>query len=210
MQVSMKSKMPFFMIAVLVFLVSIACSLSSLQQRASSAKQTANAVKSEVGGIISVGDSIIKTAQAIETKHPGVLETVKAVGTKAAPILNALESAATDHPDLISTAQAAIQQDIPTGEPPDDIPLLEHQQMKEFFGTSQYIFYTSPSAYSYVLDFYKGSMPGYGWQYLEDESHEYPNAAQLCFVKDDRRATVNLSLNTMNNTTSIIINFTDQ
>jgi hypothetical protein len=209
-EVTIHQKTPLFLLILLVMTVSIACSLSNIQQKASSAKQTASALKTDVGGIVSAGNSIIGTAQALETQHPGVLATVKAVGTQAAPLLNALKSAATDHPDLIQTAQAAIQQEIPSVEPPADIPLLEHQQMADYFGSSQYIFYTSPSAYSYVLDFYQTGMANYGWQYIEDESHLYPNATQLVFEKDDRRATLNLSLNTMNYTTTIIINITKQ
>ncbi|NJD60405.1 MAG: hypothetical protein FIA98_13510 [Anaerolineae bacterium] len=206
MEVTINQKTPLCLLILLVMTVSIACSLPGIIQKASSAKQTASALKTEVGGVISFGSSIIETAQALETQHPGVLATVKAIGTQSAPLLRALESAATDHPNLVQTAQAAIQQEVPSGEPPSDIPLLEHQQMANYFGSSQYIFYTSSSAYSYVLDFYQSGMANNGWQYIKDESHLYPNATQLVFEKGDRRATINLSLNTMNNTSTIIIN----
>jgi hypothetical protein len=152
----------------------------------------------------------METAQGLETQHPGVLATVKSLGTQAAPVLDALQAVATDQPDLIQTARAAIQGEIPSGEPPTDIPLLEHQQMQDFFGSSQYIFYVSSSTFGYVMDFYLTSMPANGWEYLEDESHQYPNAAQLVYEKDTRRATVNLSVNPLSNTTSIIINITDK
>jgi hypothetical protein len=161
-----------------------------------------------VGVIVDKGNSLIETAQALETQHPGVLATVKSVGTQAAPILNALEAAATDNPGLIQTAKAAIQGKIPSGEPPSDIPLLDHQQMQDYFGSSQYIFYTSASTFEYVLDFYQTAMLANGWQYIEDQSHQYPNAAQLIYQQDDRRVTINLSLNPLNNTTSIVINIT--
>jgi hypothetical protein len=44
-----------------------------------------------------------------------------------------------------------------------------------------------------------------GWQFLESDSHEYANAAQLNYFKDNRIATINLSINPLNSTTVVVI-----
>ena len=49
------------------------------------------------------------------------------------------------------------------------------------------------------------AMPNNGWQYLESVSHEYTNAAQLDYYKDNRIATINLSINPLNNTCVVVI-----
>jgi hypothetical protein len=49
-------------------------------------------------------------------------------------------------------------------------------------------------------------MPNNGWQLNQNASHDYSNAAQLVYEKDNRTATVNLSLNPLNNTTVVVIN----
>jgi hypothetical protein len=49
-------------------------------------------------------------------------------------------------------------------------------------------------------------MPNNGWQFRENNSHEYANAAQLTYEKDNRTATINLAFNPLNNTSVIVIN----
>ena len=204
-----RSKVLYFVI--LVFMAAtLACSFSGLQNKATTAEETVGALKTDVGGIVSAGGSLINTAEALATQHPGILATVKAVATQGAPLLSTIEAAATYNPGLVQTAQGIIQNEIPTGEPPTDIPIINRNQVNDYFGASQYIFYTTPNAYPEVLQFYQTGMPDNGWQYLEAESHEYANAAQLKFSKDSRTATINLSLNPLNNTTVVVINISSQ
>ncbi|MFZ0532080.1 MAG: hypothetical protein WAM09_02790 [Anaerolineales bacterium] len=194
-------------LVILVIMVStLACSITGVQQQTRMAEQTAIALRTDVGEIVNAGSSLIKTAQAIATEHPGILETVKAIATQGAPVISTIQAVATYNPGLVQTAQAVINQEIPTGEPPTDIPIINRDQVQNYFGSSQYIFYTSPTQYAHVIEFYKTEMPNDGWQYLQDNSHEYANASQLNYFKDTRTATINLSLNPLNNTTVVVIN----
>ncbi len=196
----------FYSGSLLLLVATLACSIAGIRQQVSSAEQTANALKTKVSGVINAGGALVDTAQALETQHPGILETVKALGTKGAPFLSTIQAVATYNPGLVQTAQSFIKGEIPTGEPPADIPIFNREQAQDYFGSSQYLFYTSPSAYNQVLDFYKTEMPNNGWQYLASESHEYAHAAQLNYSKDKRTATIDMSLNPLNNTTVVIIN----
>jgi hypothetical protein len=204
----MKKNMPISLALFAAVLATLACSLSGLQQGASTVKQTSVALQTDVSGIVSQGSSLIKTAQALETEHPGIIGTVKAVATQGAPLLSTLEGVGTNSPGLVQTAQAAFQNEIPTGEPPADVPIFNRNEAQSFIGYSQYIFYISPNPYQDVLQFYTTEMPNNGWQYQENESHEYANAAQLNYTKDNRTASVNLSINPLNNTTAVVINLT--
>jgi len=194
-------------LVILILMVStLACSISGVRKQAQTAVQTAITLRTEVSGVVNVGSSLIKTAQAIATEHPGVLETAKAIATQGAPLLSTIQAVATYNPGLVQTAQAVIGQEIPAGEPPTDIPIINQDQVNNYYGSSTYIFYTSPTPYSQVLEFYKTKMPNNDWQYLQNDSHEYANAAQLNYYKDTRLSTVNLSLNPLNNLTVVVIN----
>ena len=195
----------FYLIALLLVTSTLACGISGIGKQASSVQGTAQALKTEVGGIVTAGGALLNTAQAIYTQNPGVLETVRAFTTQGAPLISTIQAVATDNPGLAQTAQAFIQQEIPTGEAPTDIPILNPDQVNDYFGSSQYIFYTTPMEYTRLLEFYKTEMPNNGWQYLESTSNEYANAAQLNYYKDNRIATINLSINPLNNTSMVVI-----
>jgi hypothetical protein len=201
----MNRKKTYYLFILLLLATTLACSISGISRQVRSVEETAQTLRTDVSGIITAGDSLIVTAQAIETQHPDVLETVKAFTTQGPAIINTIQAAATNNPGLVQTAQAFIEQEIPTGEPPADIPIYELEQVENFFGSSQYIFYISPGEYPLILEFYKTQMPSNGWQFLESDSHEFSNAAQLNYFKDNRIATINISENPLNNTTVIII-----
>jgi hypothetical protein len=192
---------------VIFFLIAstLACSISGISKQTRSVEQTAQAIKTDVGGIASAGGSLLSTAQAVQTQHPGVLETVKAFTTQGAPMISTIQAVATNNPGLVQTAQTIIEQEIPTGEAPIDIPIYNPDQAQNYFGSNQYIFYITPNEYAKILDFYKTQMVNNGWQFLESDSHEYANAAQLNYFKDNRIATINLSINPLNSTTVVVI-----
>jgi hypothetical protein len=196
---------PIYLFILILIASTLACSISGISKQAQSVEQTAQAIKTDVGGIVSAGDALLNTAQALETQHPGILETVKAFPTQGAPMISTIQAVATNNPGLVKTAQAFIEQEIPTGEAPLDIPIYNRDQAQNYFGSSQYIFYITPSDYAQILDFYKTQMVSNGWQYLESDSQEYANAAQLNYFKDNRIATINLSFNPLNNTTVVVI-----
>ena len=198
-------------VAVLLLAISsLACSLSTIREQAQTIEQTAQALRTEVGGIVTAGNSLIKTAKALETQHPGALETAKALATQGASIFSTIQAVATYSPGLVQTAQAFIDQEIPSGEPPTDIPIFDKTQISSYFGSSRYIFYTTSAGYNQLLEFYKAEMLNQGWEYRESDSHEYANAAQLNYFKDNRTATINISLNPLNNATVVVINILTQ
>lgn len=205
----MDQKTRTYLLVPLLLVTGLACSLSGIRQQVSSAQQTANAVKTKVIGVATAGGELVDTAQAFETQGSRVMKTVKAIATKGAPLLSTLQAVVPDNPGLVQTAQAFIKGEVPSGEPPSDIPIMDPDRMESYFGSSHYIFYISQYDYAQVLDFYKLKMAENGWQYLSDDSHEYAQAAQLNYYKDTRTATIDLSLNSLNNTTLVIINILD-
>jgi hypothetical protein len=197
---------PFFIIFLMLTAGTLACSMPGIIQQAQTVGQTAQGLRTEVSGIVTSGGSLLKTAQALGTQVPGVFETVKAIGTQGAPLLSTIQAVSTYNPVFVQTVQAFINNEIPTGEQPSDIPIINRELASNFFGSSQYIFYISPVKYDQVLIFYKTEMPGNGWQYLQSDSHEFVHAAQLDYFKDNRTAIIDLSLNPLNNTTVVVIN----
>ena len=196
---------PINLVILILIASTLACSISGISKQTRSVEQTAQAIKKDVGGIASAGGSVLSTAKALETQYPGVLETVKAFTTQGAPMISTIQAVATNNPGLVQTAQTIIEQEIPTGEAPSDIPIYNPDQVQNYFGSSQYIFYITSDEYAETLDFYKTQMENNGWQYLESDSHEYAKAAQLNYYKDNRIATINLSINPLNNTTVVVI-----
>jgi hypothetical protein len=200
----MKSK-EFYLVVSLLILSSLACSLSATRQQVQSAAETASSVKTQVGGVVNAGSSLINTAQALTTERPGILETAQNMATQGAPLLSTIQAVATNSPGLVGTAQSFLVEQLPSGEPPTDIPILAQDQVYNYFGSSQYIFYTTPTQYAEVLDFYQTQMESNDWELDQTETHEYANAAELVYLKGSRTATINLSLNPLNNTSVIAI-----
>lgn len=198
-----------YLVVLLFILSSLACSLSAARQQVQSAAETASSVKTQVGGVVNAGSSLIDTAQALATERPGILETAQTLATKGAPVISTIQAVATNSPGLVATAQAFIAEQLPTGEPPTDIPILAQDQVFSYFGSSQYIFYTTPTQYPEVLSFYESQMESNGWELDQTDSHEYANAAELVYIKGTRTATINLSLNPLSNTSAIAISISN-
>jgi hypothetical protein len=205
----MVRKKPIYLVVLLLIMGSLACSLSSTRQQVQTAAQTASSVKTQIGGLVNAGSSLINTAQALATEHPSILETVQTIATQGVPVISTIQAVATNNPGLVQTAQAIIAEELPTGEPPADVPILAQDQVYNYFGSSQYIFYTSPTQYPQMLAFYQSQMPISGWILDQAESQEYANAAKLVYTKDIRTATINLSLNPLNHTSVIVISISN-
>jgi hypothetical protein len=205
----MVRKKPIYLVVLLLIMGSLACSLSSTRQQVQTAAQTASSVKTQVSGLVNAGSSLINTAQALATEHPSILETVQTIATQGVPVISTIQAVATNNPGLVQTAQAIIAEELPTGEPPADVPILAQDQVYNYFGSSQYIFYTSPTQYPQMLAFYQSQMPISGWVLDQTESQEYANATKLVYTKDIRTATINLSLNPLNNTSVIVISISN-
>jgi hypothetical protein len=188
----------------------LACSLNVVRQKVNSIEGTAVAIVSGINEVIHTGGSLIETAQAIQTQKANIIETARAIATQGAPLVATIQAATTHHPGLVQTAKALINQDVPSGDLPSDIPIILPDHIDSLFTSSQYIFYTCAVEYTQILDFYKIEMPVNGWQYLVDDSQEYAQAAQLSYSKDTRIATVNLSRNPLNDSSVVVINIMKQ
>ncbi|HEX9089834.1 MAG TPA: hypothetical protein VF831_00005, partial [Anaerolineales bacterium] len=195
-----------FALILLFTATTLGCSLTSIRQQVSSAQQTTNSLKTKVSGAITAGGAVVDTAQGYETEYAHIRRTVEAWATQGASLLSKIQGVGTYSPGLVQTAQSFVENEIPTGEPPSDIPLLEPGKMESYYGSSQYIFYITSMDYIQVLGIYQTSMPHEGWQYLSDNSHEYARAAQLSYYKDTRTVIIDISVNSLNDTTVVIIN----
>jgi len=201
----MKIDKRLYLVIVILIFGTLACSVSGIRQQAQTVEQTAQALSTEFGGIVTASGSLLETARALETQHPGVVETAKALASQGAPVISTIQAVGTSNPGLVQTAQAFINKELPSGMPPADIPIINPDQAQNYFGSGQYIIYSTPTDYNQVVDFYKTEMPNNGWQYLLSDSHEYENAAQLNYFKESGVATINISYNPLNYTTAVVI-----
>jgi len=201
---------PILLTLVILTFSSLACSISGIRQKVNSIEGTAVAIVTGINEVIQTGGSLIETAQAIQTQRASIIETARAITTQGPPLVATIQAATTHHPGLVQTAKALVNQELPSGDLPGDIPIFHPDQVDSLFASSRYVFYTCTVEYPQILDFYKIEMPVNGWQYLVDDSHEYAQAAQLNYSKDDRIATVNLSRNFLNDSSVVVINIKKQ
>lgn len=190
---------------------------SGLQQELSLMKATAEnlAGKTEYLGTAKAlvtqvqGGNVLETAQALATNasaHP-LVPTIEAALTEQGPALQAtLQSFATSEgPVLESTAQALLTQ-IPNAlnTTPQDIPPFEGEQ-ENLVETNDTISFITPISIKDVLNFYKNKMPDYGWSFSPKESTESNIANVLTYTKDNRVATITISINPNDQKTIVLI-----
>lgn len=182
----------------------LACSfLSGITQNVSGVKDTAQAVVTQAQGFVTQAQGlateaeesgILKTAQAFATQEGGKLAgTVVAMATEA------------EQSGFLETAQVFATEGFSMGETPTDIPVMDPEQARDFFGSKDVVSYTTENEFQSVLDFYKTQMPENGWNEIPDESSESENVAVLKFEKSDRTATVTLTVNPSDQSTFVMI-----
>jgi len=200
---------------------------------------TARAIGTQVGGsglietaqalATDVGDSeFLKTAQAYATEQgpallqtvegfateqgPRLIETARAFATQEVPgYLETAQAFATEQgPGYIETAQAfATQVASNLGEAPADIPHVEGER-NQFYAIQNLVFYLTPLPYPDVVAFYKEQMPANGWEIEEQGTLEAENASVLMYEKDNRKASIALSINPADNHTVVLITILGQ
>jgi hypothetical protein len=89
------------------------------------------------------------------------------------------------------------------GGAPADIPIMADAKDQSAFG--EMTTYASPSAFEDVVNFYKEQMPANGWSEDTSGGMSTDNFASLSFKKDGSTASITISFDTSNNTTSVLI-----
>jgi hypothetical protein len=198
------SKRTKFALIGLTFVFSIGCSLfSGISQDIEQGIGTAQAVITQAQGLATEVGPYLQTAQAYATQNPGLLETVQALATQNAPMLSTLQAVATEKPGLVQTVQAAITANLPSGEVPADIPVVD--QPENLYASEHLVTYSTTRTFQEVLTFYQIEMSAFGWEADPSASHTLPVAAMLVYKQVNRTATINVTVNPTNQTTFVVI-----
>ncbi len=197
-------KYQFIWIIFVLIAASLACNfITGLNQDIGGAKDTAQsivtqaqALATQAQGLATAAEQsgVLKTAQAFTTQAGGsVAGTVEALVTEA------------EQGGFLETAQAFATDGFSMGETPADIPVMDQQQAREFFGSKDLVSYLTDNDFQSVLDFYKTQMPQNGWSAVSEGTRESDNAAVLKFEKSGRTATVTLAVNPIDQATFVMI-----
>jgi hypothetical protein len=149
-----------------------------------------------LSGITQNVSGVKDTAQAVVTQAQGFVTQAQGLATEA-------EEA--EQSGFLETAQVFATEGFSMGETPTDIPVMDPEQARDFFGSKDVVSYTTENEFQSVLDFYKTQMPENGWNEIPDESSESENVAVLKFEKSDRTATVTLTVNPSDQSTFVMI-----
>jgi hypothetical protein len=190
-----------------ILILTLSCNLfSNLSNQANVVKETAQSVVTMAGE----GQKWIETAKAVTTNvgESGLLETAQAYVTEAgnSSFLQTAQAYTTQEaPQLMETAKA-IASHIPsnTGELPKDIPLVTGEN-EELFVSNELVSYMTSQDYNSVVEFYKKEMPNNGWEQDDKDVIETSNISYLYFKKQDRTASIVISINPLNNKTVVLI-----
>ena len=191
-------------IALAIFVGAIACNfVTGLSQDLDVAKNTAQAAVTQLQELATEAGSLataveesgaLKTAQALATEEGG-----KVIGTFEAMATQAQENG------FLETAQAFATEGLSMGSAPPDIPVVDDKEIKGFFGSNGVVSYLTSMDFESVLVFYKDEMPKNDWGAIQDGTVESEGAAVLKFEKEDRTASVTLSVNPLDQSTLVMI-----
>ena len=184
-----------------MIIISISCSTIN---RINKAKQTVQAVASQAQGLATEGSDLLKTVEA-----SGALLTAQAYTTQEIPgLLKTAETFATTHPDLIETGWAIATQaaqGASPNEPPSDIPILAQEYINHLYGTRELVSYFTTIPLQKVVDFYKTEMLNNGWESISNGTSVTQSIAVLNYGKTNHTAQVVITLNPIENNTSVLI-----
>ena len=199
----MKSNRHIWLLLIIVFAITLlACNLvSNIARKAEqieSAAQTAQALATS-------GQEIYSTVQG-----SGIMQTAAAMATKAEEegLMSTVQAAVTQIPEqganIKATAEVILTQG-GYGQAPPNIPLV-YGEVNDFFGSPSLVTYTTPMGLQEVVDFYRQTMPGYGWNTGNDTTVLTSSYAILSFRNANEKATITLSKNPFNGDTIVLIN----
>ncbi len=204
----------------LLMIASLACGLlnqvNQVKEQVQSAATQIEGIVTQAPGLIATGKAIatdnpglLQTGQALlSTQGPGLLGTIQAVATQQPGLMNTLEAFATNNPGLAQTALAMASQ-IAQGSSPDavpgDIPLPGADRLEQLNSTAGMVVYYTTIKYSNLVNFYKKGMINAGWTAVVKGTTESPSTTVLNYTKDNRTATIVLTLSTTDNKTGVVI-----
>ncbi len=207
----------------MLVVASLACGLinqvNEVKNQVQSAATQIQGIVTQAPGLIATGKAIatqnpglIQTGQALlTTQGPGLISTVQAVATQNPGLMETLQSFATDNPSLAQTAAAFATQLARGNDPnavPSDIPLPPADRLEQLNSTAgMVVFYTSMK-YSNVVKFYKTGMVNDGWKADTANTTSTPNTTVLNYIKDNRSASIVITLGPNDNKTGVVITIT--
>lgn len=185
----------------------------------SGAVQTAKALITEQGPVVlatlqalgtqAAESGALQTAQAYITEQgPEAQATFQALGTQAAEsgAMQTAQALVTQQgSDLLATLQAVPGEGLGLNNPPEDIPLLEEDEISNLFANQSVVAYLTTQDYRSVTAFYQDAMPAEGWSLTTSGNLETDNLAILNFEKGDRKATLTVVKNVLGEKTSVTI-----
>jgi hypothetical protein len=185
----------------------------------SGAVQTAKALVTEQGpvalatlqalGTQAAESGAIQTAQALITEQgPEAQATLQALGTQAAEsgAMQTAQAVITQQGgDLFATIQVLPKQGLGLNNPPEDIPLLPTESINSLVATQSLVSYLTSEEYRSVTSFYSDAMPAEGWSLTSSGNLETDNLAILNFEKENRKATLTIVKNVINDQTAVTI-----
>lgn len=185
----------------ILIIISISCSTFT---KINTAKQTVQSIASQAQGFATEGSDLLKTAEA-----SGALQTAQAFTTQEIPgLLKTAEAFATSNPDLVKTGWAVatlVAQGATSNEPPSDIPILPQEQIDHFYGTREMVSYFTKTPFQKVVEFYKTEMLNNGWASISNGTSVNQSIAVLNYEKTSQTAQVVITLNPIENNTSVLI-----
>ncbi len=185
----------------------------------SGAVQTAKALITEQGpvalatlqalGTQAAESGALQTAQAYITEQgPEAQATFQALGTQAAEsgAMQTAQALVTQQgSDLLATLQAVPGEGLGLNNPPEDIPLLEEDVISNLFANQSVVVYLTTQDYRSVTAFYEDAMPDQGWSLTTSGNLETDKLAILNFEKGDRKATLTVVKDVIDDQTSVTI-----
>jgi hypothetical protein len=215
-------KKPYQMIWIISLLVvgSLACGLVN---QINQVKDQVQSAATQIQGIVTQAPALIATGQAIATDNPGLIQTgqalfsqegpglistVQALATQQPGLMETLQSFATDNPGLANTAIAMASQIASGGTPnsvPSDIPLPSQDRLEQLNSNSGMVVFYTTIKYGNVVKFYKTEMVNKGWKAVAEGTTDTGKAAVLNFSKDNRTASVVVTLSPNDNKTGVVI-----
>lgn len=127
---------------------------------------------------------IEETGKAIASQLPeGLAETAMAYATEVD----------VSPQEIAKTAEASVATFMPqtTGEPPQDIPIVEGTVSMQI-ATPEMISYTVNQSPEVVKNFYQGQMLAYGWKLEENDGLQIPGTTVLSYENETKRANVTI------------------
>ena len=177
--------------AALLVLASLACNAIT-GGPLNSAQSTANAVLTSAasGDFEATAESAKATADAALNNLGEATETVEPgpVGEEA-----------TETPEAEPTDSGGFG-----GDAPSDVPIIEAQN-NILFTSPEIVSYETEADYATTVQFYKDEMPNNGWEIDTSLSIETDSATILQFAKDNRQASVSVTVDTNTNATIVLI-----